>query len=589
MQKRIAQIIDRHLRLADRSLFAKFAIAPVVMLGLLLLTSTLSLGALLHAQASTTQIVDRDMRTIATLNDIAARFERADGDLYRLLVTKAAGTSGVDVPERAAQIKEQLGQVRTDLTTLRPSLKNKGATDRALKQIEVYTAAVDVVTAMLDVDFASSATMLAPFRANAIRVVHDVNTLAVGGIADADAHANAIAWRIDLLVPVVIVTTLLVAAFGFAITRIIGRATVDSIKRIASATSSLADAQYHIDLDALDCRDELGAVVSALKTFRAQALEAERLQREKRALEDQAQAQDAQQRRAVETMRQEAEENRRAQLKELAHEFDAKVAVTIRLAQQAMRRLDNGLYQLGTTANNNSILAADLEQVAEELTSEMAHVGSETDTMMAAIRQIDHEVDETHKVAQSINDCADITRAALVDSERNALDVAQVVGVIDEIARQTRTLALNATIEAARAGEVGQGFAVVASEVKLLSSRTGGSTDIVRSRVSDIQSGMSRSIGATEQLGDLLSTMNRVAAQLAKTSAAQVRSTGAIGQRVATVHGRSQTLAAASVAARIQATQNQVLVEELRAASQALQESLSALGTDAQLFTEHLH
>lgn len=66
--------------------------------------------------------------------------------------------------------------------------------------------------------------------------------------------------------------------------------------------------------------------------------------------------------------------------------------------------------------------------------------------------------------------------------------------------------------EAARVGEVGQGFAVVAGEVKSLSSRTGGSTDTVRRRVSDIQSGMSRSMMAIEQLGELIRIMNRVAA-----------------------------------------------------------------------------
>jgi methyl-accepting chemotaxis protein len=50
--------------------------------------------------------------------------------------------------------------------------------------------------------------------------------------------------------------------------------------------------------------------------------------------------------------------------------------------------------------------------------------------------------------------------------------VADIIGVIEQLAFQTNMLALNAAVEAARAGDQGRGFAVVAAEVRNLAQRS---------------------------------------------------------------------------------------------------------------------
>jgi methyl-accepting chemotaxis protein len=82
--------------------------------------------------------------------------------------------------------------------------------------------------------------------------------------------------------------------------------------------------------------------------------------------------------------------------------------------------------------------------------------------------------------------------------EESSRKIADIITVIDEIARQTNLLALNAAVEAARAGDQGRGFAVVADEVRKLAERTTGATKEITQMITGVQEGTRLAVTAMQ-------------------------------------------------------------------------------------------
>jgi methyl-accepting chemotaxis protein len=117
--------------------------------------------------------------------------------------------------------------------------------------------------------------------------------------------------------------------------------------------------------------------------------------------------------------------------------------------------------------------------------------------MAANIKQNADNAAQTEKIARQSAKDAEMSGEAVTRAVDAMRTIAQKIGIVQEIARQTDLLALNAAVEAARAGEHGKGFAVVASEVRKLAERS-------QSAAAEISSMSSDTVKAAADAGDML-------------------------------------------------------------------------------------
>src|SRR6202044_2868445 len=127
---------------------------------------------------------------------------------------------------------------------------------------------------------------------------------------------------------------------------------------------------------------------------------------------------------------------------------------------------------------------------------------------------------------QAQNGGAVVTQAvrAMADINDASQRIADIIGVIDEIAFQTNLLALNAAVEAARAGDHGRGFAVVASEVRNLAGRSATAAREIKALIQDsvrkVNDGSELVNRSGETLGEIVASIKTVSGLVAEIAAA---------------------------------------------------------------------
>ncbi len=145
-------------------------------------------------------------------------------------------------------------------------------------------------------------------------------------------------------------------------------------------------------------------------------------------------------------------------------------------------------------------LSASSEQVSQGATEQAAsaeEASASMEEMASNIKQNADNAAQTEKIARQSAKDAELSGEAVNRAVAAMRTIAEKIGIVQEIARQTDLLALNAAVEAARAGEHGKGFAVVASEVRKLAERS-------QSAAAEISAMSGDTVKSAQEAGDML-------------------------------------------------------------------------------------
>ncbi len=247
-----------------------------------------------------------------------------------------------------------------------------------------------------------------------------------------------------------------------------------------------------------------------------------------------------------------------------------KISEIVGQVNESANFINNSSQEIASGNNNLSHRAEQQAANLEQTASSMEELTSTVKNNADNAQQANQVATSARQLAEKGGEVVTSAVAAMEEINESSNKIAEIIGVIDEIAFQTNLLALNASVEAARAGEQGRGFSVVATEVRNLAQRSATaakeSKELIQTSVQKVKSGTGFVNETGNALNEIVTGVKKVGDIVAEIAAASVEQSQGIEQVNQAVSQMDEIT-----------QQNAALAEEASAASVSMTEQSTTM------------
>jgi methyl-accepting chemotaxis protein len=240
-------------------------------------------------------------------------------------------------------------------------------------------------------------------------------------------------------------------------------------------------------------------------------------------------------------------------------------------------QINESSQAIGNAASDISEGNTNLNKRTQEQSSSLEETSASLEEMTATVKQNAANATQANQLAAGARDAAEkggqvvgaavSAMGAITESSKK---VADIIGVIEQIAFQTNMLALNAAVEAARAGDQGRGFAVVAAEVRNLAQRSAAAAKEIKGLIQDSQEKVDQGAKLVNRSGE---TLQEIVGSVKKVSDIVGEINAASDEQATGIDQINQAVTQMDKSTQ----QNAAMVEQAAAAAESMNEQARSL------------